>query len=600
MIAKIRALCAAAMIFAVPTAALAQNAQVPPAEVCFSGPTKGINGMIGVLGAITPGSGGASGTYTNVPLTGGSGTGGTANITVAGGVVTQVAVLNPGLNYVVSDTLSAASANIGGVTGFSVPVNSISINSSLAGGTVGMFIPGTLTVKQTYQNASGTILNSNPIKLDSNGCAIIYGSGTYRQILSDSLGNVVWDQPTSVAPVNPYFAGNAGGTANAITVNDGSFSGADGQIIQFIAAITNTGPTTITPSGTGSPISVVKNTSTGPLALTGGEIVAGNLVTVTYSASLGEFFLSATPFVQTQPLDFQGRLTLVQGSPVVKTTVTNRSVIFYAPYKGNLVSIYNGSTVGAYQFTSGSADMAGQSITLGSSYPANSIFDVFDTLVNGAPVLCTVAWSSTTSRVITTLQRFNGFLTNSSTAACRTTNAATVNMVANQGTYLGSFYTNSTAGEVDFNFGGTSSGGTAASLGLWNYYNRVAMNPLVTDNGSAYSYSGSLRQARASAGNQISFMIGVSEDSFPVNYTFNVETTSSGSVGCGVGFNSVLAVGITPAAVNNLGPGANFVGATNAGYWVAPTGIDVLSALESGSGTFDEASVNQLSAAPPM
>lgn len=48
-----------------------------------------------------------NGTYQNVPFTGGSGTGATANIIVTGGAVTGVTLGNPGINYIIGDILSA-------------------------------------------------------------------------------------------------------------------------------------------------------------------------------------------------------------------------------------------------------------------------------------------------------------------------------------------------------------------------------------------------------------------------------------------------------------------------------------------------------------
>jgi hypothetical protein len=65
----------------------------------------------------------------------------------------------------------------------------------LAGGFVYFYIPGTTTPKNTYQNSAQSILNTNPVVLDAAGQAVIYGSGTYRQIVRDADGNLIWDQP---------------------------------------------------------------------------------------------------------------------------------------------------------------------------------------------------------------------------------------------------------------------------------------------------------------------------------------------------------------------------------------------------------------------
>jgi hypothetical protein len=82
--------------------------------------------VIYTFGAITGGSGYTNGTYFNVPLTGGRGSGALANIVVAGGVVTSVTVVDGGCYYVVNDVLSASSANIGGTgTSFAVTVGSV-------------------------------------------------------------------------------------------------------------------------------------------------------------------------------------------------------------------------------------------------------------------------------------------------------------------------------------------------------------------------------------------------------------------------------------------------------------------------------------------
>jgi hypothetical protein len=65
-------------------------------------------------GTITGGSSYVNGSYSNVPLSGGSGSGVIANITVAGNVVTSVTIKNQGNFYAVGDILTTTSAFLGG------------------------------------------------------------------------------------------------------------------------------------------------------------------------------------------------------------------------------------------------------------------------------------------------------------------------------------------------------------------------------------------------------------------------------------------------------------------------------------------------------
>jgi hypothetical protein len=61
----------------------------------------------------------------------------------------------------------------------------------LAGGFVHTYIPGGTTPKLTWQDAAETVMNANPITLDANGSALIYGGGNYQLTTTDSLGNAV-------------------------------------------------------------------------------------------------------------------------------------------------------------------------------------------------------------------------------------------------------------------------------------------------------------------------------------------------------------------------------------------------------------------------
>ena len=69
---------------------------------------------VGNNGIIVGGAAYVNGTYSNVPLTGGTGTGATATITVAGNTVTVVQLDNFGAGYLIGDILSASNVNLGG------------------------------------------------------------------------------------------------------------------------------------------------------------------------------------------------------------------------------------------------------------------------------------------------------------------------------------------------------------------------------------------------------------------------------------------------------------------------------------------------------
>ena len=77
-------------------------------------------------GTITPGFGYANGLYSNVPLTGGSGSGATANITVAGNLVTSVTLNSKGNFYAVGDILTTPVTYIGGIgSGFQYTLTAV-------------------------------------------------------------------------------------------------------------------------------------------------------------------------------------------------------------------------------------------------------------------------------------------------------------------------------------------------------------------------------------------------------------------------------------------------------------------------------------------
>lgn len=165
----------------------------------------------------------------------------------------------------------------------------------LAGGTVTFYIPGTTTPKNTYQDSALTTPNANPLTLDSNGGATIWGTGLYRQIVNDSLGNQVWDTVASAAvqladitgPVL-YAADTGGANAYVVTRSSPATSLTAGMEVIWKASATNTGASTINVDQLG----VKSLTNPDGSALAAGVIVAGSIYTCVYD---GTKFLSAGP-----------------------------------------------------------------------------------------------------------------------------------------------------------------------------------------------------------------------------------------------------------------------------------------------------------------
>lgn len=93
----------------------------------------------------------------------------------------------------------------------------------LSYGKIYYYIPGTNTKKNTWQDVDRTQFNTNPIILNEGGwppatptgSSGTYGTGSYRQVVTDASDNVVWDRITA----------STDGGGNITTVGDGDLVG---------------------------------------------------------------------------------------------------------------------------------------------------------------------------------------------------------------------------------------------------------------------------------------------------------------------------------------------------------------------------------------
>lgn len=124
-----------------------------------SGTNLGMTVVNNVLGSLVGGTLYTNGSYPNVPLTLGSGSGMTANITVAGGSVTAVALTATGANYRAGNVLSCLTSNIGGGpgSGFTITVTAVNAYICTASGT---------SAAATGPTGTGTGITDNTVTWD--------------------------------------------------------------------------------------------------------------------------------------------------------------------------------------------------------------------------------------------------------------------------------------------------------------------------------------------------------------------------------------------------------------------------------------------------
>lgn len=223
---------------------------------------------------------------------------------------------------------------------------------------------------------------------------------------------------------------------------------------------------------------------------------------------------AASPLTDIHPV-CNGRITLTSATPVTTADVTAATTIYFTPYAGNKIALYDGSNWRVYNFSELSLSIAG--------YTASKPFDVFVYNNAGILALTTVEWTNTTTRA-TALTTQDGVYVLSGTTTRR---------------YVGTICTTSTIGQTE---------DSASRRLVWNYYNRVPRRLWCTDTTNTWNYTtATVREANGASTDgtsRFSLVIGVNESLVQCNNESIASNTNAAFVGVssGVGVDSTSAM----------------------------------------------------------
>jgi len=218
-----------------------------------------------------------------------------------------------------------------------------------------------------------------------------------------------------------------------------------------------------------------------------------------------------------------GRLTLTTAVPVTTADVTAAATLYFTPYKGSKVGLYNGSTAWTvYDFTELSLSLVG--------YTASKPYDIWVYDNSGTPTLDSTIWTDGTTRA----------------TALTTQDGIYVKTGATTRRYLGTIYINSSGAQTD---------DSLTKRCVWNYYNRVPRMMYRTDSNS-HSYSTTTYRAWNNDANQkFEVVVGVSEHPAMVGFTSaTLQGAAARGAITGVGYDATNAVINDGFRIENTAP----------------------------------------------
>jgi hypothetical protein len=457
-------------------------------------------------------------------------------------------------------------------------------------GTLEIFLANTTTHLTTYSDQGLSSANQNPLTLDAGGGCTLYFAPTNvtttegisaKYTLRDSVGATIRTVdfvtlPVATAAGNLTTAVIGYGAITTVTIAGGSITpvfnrhlvapeggSADNLDTIAISGLPDGAPLVISNSSGSAAITV--RSGIGNISLVGAAscILASttdHLVVMRRSSQWEEVSrqLAASIGTTVDNTQASGRLTLTSGSPITTTDVTAATTVYYSPFIGNTIALYDGVSVwNVLSFSE-----------LSIAVPATTAtpYDVFAYNNSGVAALELTAWTNTTTRA-TGLTRQNGVAVKSGATTRR---------------YLGSFCTTGVSGQTE---------DSLVKRYVWNVVNKAARPLFRNDSTDTWAYStATYRQANGAAANQVETMIGIAQDAVSLDlYALVSSSSATQLVYVAIGQNST-----TTPATGGIGYASGTSGAAD---FVMPhahlrtipaVGITAWVWLERGSGTGTE------------
>lgn len=236
-----------------------------------------------------------------------------------------------------------------------------------------------------------------------------------------------------------------------------------------------------------------------------------------------------------------GRLTLTTGLPIMTNSVVGATIVRYTPALGNVIPIYDGSSLVPTTFAELTNDTTQSVVNKAGPLAVanNTIYDLF-VWNDGGTVRLTrgPAWTNSGAGTSTRgsgagtseIVLINGIWMNAQ--------IITNGPAAQRGTYVGSVRSNGTA-TIDFQLGALNAAAppTPANISIWNLYNQSPTRPNIADQSAAWTFSSAtIGPLNGSTNNRISWLQGIADNSTIASIVINGTPASVGSAMCAMGW----------------------------------------------------------------